>query len=253
MKVEFEYKNQGLSSFQYLIRQYPPSEFDSPYRSTIPMLCFWRDPESGLDQISRALGLDLPHRVTLSFEYCVDVQKGKGRPSQTDLMLISDQYTVAIEAKYTEPPYEKVKIWMGDSDNKRLVLEGWLDLINNKAGNGDVVVEDILDLPYQMIHRMASACILDRPRNILVYHCFDLNQEKTDYYRENLERLIRLFHMPNNFGAFLINYPLRKSSEYQILQNRWDAGDRRMSDVVLYGMKKTDFIIFGEPDAMMIV
>ena len=253
MKIDFEYNNQSLSSYQDLISQYPPSEFDSPYRSTIPMLCFWRDPDFGLAEIAHTLQVDPPAQMTLSFEYCVDVQKGKGRPSQTDLMLISDQYSVAIEAKYTEPPYDKVKVWLGQSDNKRLVLEGWLDLINAKAIDGGVRIDDIRDLPYQMIHRLASSCFLDRTVNILAYQCFDLDSKKIDYYRTNLNRLINLFNMPDNFSAFLINQPLRKSSKYQILQNRWQAGERRMADAVRSGMKSNNFICFGDLDFIKIV
>lgn len=247
MKIDYEYKNQGLSSFPYLIGQYPPSEFDSPYRSTIPLLCFWRDPEAAHDKFSRLLNLTPSPELTLSFEYCVDAQKGDGRASQTDLMLISDQYSVAIEAKYTEGAYEKVKAWLGDSENRKLVLEGWLNLINAKTIEGKVRVDEILDLPYQMIHRLASACFLDRPNNILVYQCFDLNQGKTDYYRENLKRLVGLFHMPDRFSAFLISQSLWKSSEYDQLQNRWNEGERRMSNVLLEGMQDADFIEFGEP------
>jgi len=253
VKIDFEYKNQSLSSSQYLIRQYPPGEFDSPFRSTIPMLCFWRDPEAAFTEIARTIRIDPPQHMTLSFEYCVAAQKGNGRASQTDLMLISDQHSVAIEAKYTEPPYEKVKAWIGDSDNRRLVLEGWLDLINAKAIEGIVGVDEILDFPYQMIHRLASACFLDRPKNILVYQCFDLNQDKTDYYLTNLEQLIGLFQMQETFSAFLTNQFMLKSSEYQQLQNRWNNGERRMSNAVLDSMKKEDFIGFIEPKVLKII
>jgi hypothetical protein len=213
------------------------------------MLCFWRDPEKGLAEFTRASGIDLPQQITLSFEYCVEAQKGRGRPSQTDLMLISDQYAVAIEAKYTEPPYEKVKDWLGESDNKRLVLEGWLDLINAKAIEGRAGIDEILDLPYQMVHRLASACFLDRPQNVLVYQGFDMDHEKTTYYRENLERLIKLFQMPGNFSAFLINQPLRKSPRYMQLQDKWNNSNPkpRMSDDVLSTMNDKDCILFGAP------
>ena len=36
-----------------------------------------------------------------------------------------------IEAKRTESPYESVKRWLGDSDNRKLVLDGWLEVIDD--------------------------------------------------------------------------------------------------------------------------
>ena len=59
--------------------------------------------------------------LTLSFEHCVNVQKGVGKPSQTDLMLFVNGTCIAVEAKYTEPRYDTVKKWKEDSENKRLV------------------------------------------------------------------------------------------------------------------------------------
>ena len=98
MKIAVEYNNRRLSGFEYLLCQCPPSEFDSPYRSAVPMLCFCRDPEAALTRVTRTLGLDPPRQLTLSFAYGLVVGKGRGRPARTDLLLIADQYAVAIEA-----------------------------------------------------------------------------------------------------------------------------------------------------------
>ncbi|MGV7223183.1 MAG: DUF6946 family protein [Nitrospinales bacterium] len=182
--------------------------------------------------------------VTFSFEYRVNVQKGVGNPSHTDLMLIIDKAGIAIEAKYTEPRYATVKKWRNDSENRRNVLEGWLNLIGSVTGES-ATIEAVDDIEYQLIHRLASVCHLKVKNRILVYQLFDSDDVKMGGYLSDLSKLKQI--MSFNFDCFLINIPIIKSDSYAVLQRRWDNRERKMSEDVLKVVRDEDLIHFGDP------
>jgi hypothetical protein len=252
MNIKLEYENKPVSDYVSLIGCYPESEFRSPYRSTVPFLYFWSNTQDRLIGFTKLLGLKPPLNVTACFEFRVDVQKGKGKPSQTDLMITFDDNAIAIEAKYTEPPYEPVRAWMRDFTNRRQVLEGWLDLICSATGQSKITVEDVAGLPYQLILRCASVCFLDVTHKTVVYQCFGLNEEKIFYYQSQLLLLDQLLSRPKNLHFFLVNIPLLKSPAYIGLQNRWDSGERKIHADVIKGMKSNNFMDFGEPKVVII-
>ena len=233
MNIVFEYKNRKFTGFLNILEEYSPSEFNSPYRSTVPFLQFWRETGRRLIELANLLDLDVLPGTTFSFEHCVAPPKGIGRKSQTDLMIITDQYAVGIEAKYTEPRYQTVAQWLGTSSNRRSVLEGWLDLVRSVQENMVTRVEDILDLPYQLIHRCASVCSHNVDKRAIVYQCFDLDEKKFEYYRSNLNSLKKRLGSPTNLWLMLINHQLLKGKQYANLQIMWDKGVRRMHEKVL--------------------
>jgi len=247
MNIQLEHGSKSVNDYVTLIECYPQSESDSPYRSTVPFLCFWSNIGYQLNGLAQLLGIKPFSKVTACFEFGVDVQKGKGKPSQTDLMITSDDHAIAIEAKYTEPPYETVLTWMGNSSNRIRVLEGWLDLISSSVCKNRINVEDIVVLPYQLVHRCASVCFPGVVYRTLIYQCFDLDEEKALYYRSQLETLIRVLKKPEKLHFFLVNIPLLKSPAYTQLQARWDSGERIMHADVIRGMKTNEFLAFGKP------
>jgi hypothetical protein len=182
--------------------------------------------------------------VTFSFEYLVGVQKGSGKPSQTDLMLIAAATAMAIEAKYTEPHYDPVYKWRNDSKNRIKVLEGWLNLIGAITGKF-ATIEDVDHIEYQMIHRLASACYPKVKNRMLIYQLFDVDEARMRKYSSELSELKQIVGI--NFDCFLINMPIIRSDSYAILQQRWDKGERKMSDDVLKIIKDDHLIEYGEP------
>ena len=253
MKINYEYKNSPIPNYSDLYLNYPSSQFDSPYRSTIPLLHFWSDWHC-FKRFMESVEIDsgVQSNVTFSFEYCVGVQKVgveivSGKPSQTDLMLMADEVGIAIEAKYTESQYDPVKTWKNDTNNKNnkmKVLEGWLNLIGAITGKF-ASLEDVDHIEYQMIHRLASACYLKVKNRILVYQLFDMDETKIRKYLSDLAELRQLVCI--NFDCFLINIPMIKSDSYAILQQRWDKGKRKMSEDVLKVIKDNNLIKYGEP------
>jgi hypothetical protein len=259
MNIQLQYRNESVSDYLSLIERYPESEFDSPYRSTIPLLCFWSNIQDQLDGFTRLLGLRPMSQVVACFEFGVDVQKGRGKPSQTDLMITSDNHAIAIEAKYTEPPYEKVNAWMGNSSNRMQVLEGWLHLICSAIGRNKINTQDVGDLPYQLIHRCASACYPNADSRALVYQCFDLDEKKALYYQSQLKSLYAILNKPDQLEFFLMNIPLIKSQACAELQNRWNSGEdemhvgeEEMHVKVIRELKRNEFLSFGKPTIISI-
>jgi len=250
MKINLEYKNNPVKDFQELVSKYPKSEFDSPYRSTIPFLIYWKNTKEQLISLSQLLEIEFVSEMTLGFEFCVPPQRGNGRSSQTDLMIFSEKNAIAIEAKYTEPPYEDVQSWMGDSLNKIAVLEGWLDLLNSISDTRQIEIQDILSLPYQLVHRCASVCSLAVQQRVLLYQCFDLDQEKIEYYKLHLFSLKRL--LSTSMEIFLFNVPMIKSPSYKTLHQRWDNNERNMRSLVVEGIQGVDFINFRKPKVVKI-
>jgi len=250
MKFQIEYKNKLVSDIQELISCFPKSEFDSPYRSTVPLLTYWKEPNKSLIAFSNLIGFSEISNTKLSFEHCIYSPKGKGRPSQTDLMILNDKNAIAIEAKYTEPPYETTATWLGDSLNKKTVLEGWIDLLNSANRKKNVEIQDVLELPYQIVHRCASVCYFKESKKYLIYQCFSLDYLKTEYYRTCLATLKQL--LDSSIDFVLINVPIERGSELNKLQQKWDAGERKMYDQVFSNIQKSNFIEFGQPDVMLI-
>jgi hypothetical protein len=146
------------------------SEFTSGSRSTLPLLDFWRDHERALADYRRVLGVQLTN-ASLSFEHQTPVQRGRGKASHTDLMIDTSDEAIAVEAKFTEPQYELVSEWKGEQPNRTEVLGGWLSLISKVTG-ADVTVQAVTSIPYQMVHRAASACSMGRDVSYVVYHLF---------------------------------------------------------------------------------
>src|SRR5687767_13383368 len=103
----------SASSFRDLVDLFPDSTFASPRRSTVPLLDYWRMPSERLCELGAALELDIISPVRLCFEYTVPVQRGKGKPSCTDLMVVASNAIIAVEAKFTESEYECVADWLG--------------------------------------------------------------------------------------------------------------------------------------------
>jgi hypothetical protein len=167
------YGDKVVADFEQLVKLLPPDAVASPLRSTVPLVDFWRTPESRLAQLSATIGVALRPPIELCFEYPVPVQRGRGKASFTDLMIIANSAAVAIEAKFTEPRSETVRTWLRDPPqvNRTEVLKGWLDLIRDASGTS-LRVADVMGLPYQLVHRTASVCFVAGHVRAVVYQVF---------------------------------------------------------------------------------
>jgi hypothetical protein len=231
MHAILSYERQPVASMSDLVSGLPADAISSPRRSTVPLLDYWRDAEARLASMWDALGITQAIIEELGFEYPTPVLAGRGKASFTDLMVIADVAAVAIEAKYTEPRYETVAEWLGatPSENRKAVLGGWLTAIN-RAVRGEVLIDHVRDLPYQMIHRTASVCCIDRPMRIVLYQVF--GEHAAPHYEDDLRRLATILKPAANLQFWLQVCPLHRSPQMMDIEERWKAGARDVAESV---------------------
>ena len=211
-------------NFDSLLQVIPADVFASPRRSVLPLLDFFRNPESALEALSDATGMELRDAMDLVFEYSVQVQRGSGKASYSDLAIFTPTTSLIIEAKYTEPEYEPVTHWLGSpaTSNRIDVLQGWLDLLRRVSAQ-PISPTDVADLPYQLIHRAASASYPEVERRGLAYLIFgDVVPQHYVTHMTSLQRLLD----PKRISLFVLSSAFERSDDCVNLESRWDAGDR---------------------------
>ena len=246
MKLIFTHGNKSLADFSSIVHSYKSTEFNSHKKSTVPLLLFWKNYENEIKRLFKYLAIIAPDKLSACFEYEVPAQSGRGKPSYTDLMLLSDQTAIAIEAKYTEPPYDTVKKWLGKpiSENRRDVLNGWISLIKNVT-ELPLTADDFHELPYQMVHRLASVCYPDVLNRILIYQVFNPDNKKKLYYENKLRSLSEKI---NSIKIYLMIVPILKSDAYMEFENEWDKGSRNLSEKVINGIIDGNFFTFKQSE-----
>lgn len=235
-----------VADFEQLVVLLSADAVASPLRSTVPLVDFWRTPEPRLAQLSAAIGVDLLPPTVLCFEFPVPVQRGRGKPSFTDLMIVAGSAAVAIEAKFTEPPYETVRSWLRNPPeaNRSEVLEGWLDLIRAASGT-PLSVADVMDLPYQLVHRTALVCSVSRPVRAVVYQVF--GGDPLDYYVNSLSDLWRRLGRTAAIGFHVLGCPLDSLQTHADLVQRWKHREPLVGDAVRAALLTGSLFSFREP------
>lgn len=219
--------NVPYGSFAELIGSLPDDAVASPRRSTVPLIAYWRRRDA-LEALWASLGVSAPAEVDLRFEHSTPVRKGTGKPSYTDLMIVTDAVAVAIEAKFTEPRYETVRDWLGPtpSRNRHAVLNGWLSYINDATG-GQCTGDSVKDVPYQVVHRTAAVCAMEKPHRIVLYQVF--KSPLPPFYANDLGTLIQQLPDGSSLSAWFQSCPADPLPEYQEVVTRWDRGSRDVS------------------------
>jgi len=202
--------------------QYSETEFMSPTRSTVPLLSLIKDGNKLLSEILSDIGLN--SMGDLHLEYTVSPPIGRGKASNTDLMVRQQGEALAIEAKWTEPRYETVFQWRrkGKSPkNRERVLKGWLDLIQPHAQR-NLDLNDFSDAVYQTVHRAASACF-NSLRPLLAYMHFIPDPSgkgaTSKQYQSDLEHLRNLMGNPKRFSFYLIDVEIKPTSTFEQIKN----------------------------------
>lgn len=240
-----------VGSFEELVKRFGPDALASPKRSTVPLLEYWRMPELRLRDLWDRLGVPRPDHAEMHFEHKVPVQRGRGKPSYTDLMLLADDVAVAIEAKFTEPRYESVGTWLGPAPttNRRDVVEGWLRAIGAVAETS-ILRDAVTDVPYQLIHRTASVCCVSRRKRFVAYQVF--GDVPAAYYAEDLGRLAAAVALRDRITFLVLGCAFRPTEAYAQLEARWDAGERSLGDDVRDALLAGPLLEFREPVAIPI-
>ena len=215
----FYYGNDDvLNNIDEAIPKYGGREFQSPTRSTVPLLSWLKHEPSMVESLLQDLGMSA--NFDLHLEYKVKPLKGHGKASHTDMMVVSEKSSLAIEAKWTEPRYESISKWRSqgaDSQNRCDVLAGWLDFLQQHAPyplHSDAFSVAV----YQMVHRAASACSTGcNPK--LAYLMFRSSQDpkSADMQKihEDLTKLWDLLGKPDTFPFYLVELPLFPTAAFK--------------------------------------
>ncbi|MDR0815716.1 MAG: hypothetical protein LBN37_08215, partial [Bacteroidales bacterium] len=146
------------NDYAAVLQHFAGTKTSSNKTSSLPLAQFWKDAATRLTALETALQMPLQNAV-LCFEYPTAPAQGRGKASMTDLMILSGNRQVSIEAKYTE--YSKMRTktvsdWLNksDTDNRQKVLAGWWNMIAPFRHNTETPDE----IGYQFLHRTASAC-----------------------------------------------------------------------------------------------
>lgn len=239
-----KFRRQPVADFSKLVESFTSKELASPKRSTVPLLAYWACPEERLRDLCANLGVDPSGPHDFHFEFPVPVQRGVGKDSFTDLMVLSPRVAIAIEAKYTEPEYETVKSWLGNPprSNRIAVLDGWIELI--QRGTGVRLSAPELDkYPYQMVHRTASACFPFADQRWVIYQLF--SNTNLMHYQEHLSAMHHLLRDQTKFSFGLLLSPLEESEGYERLKNLWASGQRDLSAPIRYGLLSDSLFKFN--------
>ena len=186
---------------------YGDKEFQSPTRSTLPLLCWLKNEQKMVIELLQSLGM--PADGSLHLEYKVKSPKGRGKASHTDLMILSDKASLAVEAKWTEPRYKTAGEWLreGTNPSNRLdVFSGWLSFLQQHAQR-TLNTADFSDAVYQMVHRAASACAATaKPRMAYLVFKLSLDLKTADIstLHDDLNHLWNLLGNPKSFPFYLI-------------------------------------------------
>jgi hypothetical protein len=254
----------GPDAFAQLIRACA-SELVSPTRSTVALLAAWRQPAIALAQLTNALGTQFDAPVALQFEHAVQVNQGRGKASFTDLMVSAPTHAIGIEAKFTEPVYDTVAAWLERGarngpeaipeemrrsfENRRRVLQGWLDLICRATGTS-ITIEQVKECTYQLIHRTASVCHQTGRASLTVaYQCFYEADRSVPHeeYRRQLAKLKSIIGPQSGLQFVLILCPMQVTPRFQELRDRRRLDPRvDLSADVGAGLVAGDLLKFGD-------
>ena len=249
--IELRANGRAVRSFEELVERLGLDAVASPRRSTVPLLDYWRQPEQRLRVLEAHLGVNSSDQTELHFEYEVPVQRGRGKSSYTDLMILGDDVAVAIEAKFTEPRYESVESWLGaaPTTNRAEVLEGWIRAIEART-EAAVDREIVRALRYQLIHRTASVCCVSRRKRVVVYQVF--GDSPGPYYAEDLRRLAAAMPDRDGVSFYVVTSAFQPTTTYAQLASRWDAGERDVAADVRAALVAGPLLEFAEPVAIPI-
>jgi hypothetical protein len=236
------------------ILRYGDKEFESPTRSTVPLLSLLIHAPSVFNDIVTALRM--PEKHDLFLEYTVSPRGGRGKASHTDVMIKSGSAALAIEAKWTEPMYDTVRKWLGGEtdSNRNRALNGWLEMLADRVGE-NLSAAQFSDSIYQMVHRAASAADSgEQPR--LAYFLFKCsgvnNAATTDQIVAQLRSLWFKLGKPANFPFSVVELDIVPTQAFDEIMGLPKNLSSTAEAVVAALLGETPLFQFGTPRILLI-
>jgi hypothetical protein len=239
MVIEQFYGNPKSQEFSEIIDQYSLSGINSIQTSTIPLLQYWKNTDKCINYLFEKLGLT-SDKIKICYEYPTRSYKSN-KCSMTDIMIIGNNFKIAIEGKYTEVEhkYETIEEWNDSTENKKNVITHWIDIITPFLEPKEpVYLEKLNTFPYQLLHRIASACY-DKPRFAFVIYQIFYDDNTSDAMEEFIKKLgnsIKILH----FNKEMINIFVLKIKIVTFKEVK--------KEDVLHRLKTENIYTFGEEE-----
>jgi hypothetical protein len=240
--------------------------------SSLPLVQFWKPEGNALSTFAKELVKlcklddDMLCDAQFCFEYPVPVRKGRGKASMTDLMIITDKLAIAIEAKWTEckKNYERISTWLKSTKgkassqaNRQDVFKGWIEYINKylKQKNKGSRIDGncIKGIPYQMLHRIASAChvatsLLAKDKTaeaIVIYQLFYNDETKTrmeKFATKLLENYKAIFGDEDSVRFHVIMTEVKICDDFEIIKEQCKTDQGKYDWNELFRLMQTNCI-----------
>ncbi|HMV78689.1 MAG TPA: hypothetical protein PL048_02955 [Leptospiraceae bacterium] len=206
MDIELYYGKSGKNDYNTIIDMFPKNSINSVRTSSLPLLAFWKETNSRLKELLNSLQIENKEKFSLCFEYPTS-SGGNGKASMTDLMIFSNSKKLAIEAKFTEigEQYELIRNWIvkGNKENRKEVLTKWIDIVK-PFSQTELNIERMESIPYQFLHRTASACDKFTYAFVIYQIFFDSETEKfLQRFKEKLKQAKEIIN-PNQKLKFYV-------------------------------------------------
>ena len=192
--------NPNECDFDLILDYYSGTKINSIKTSTVPLAQYWQDTEHAFEKIRSIVPFRIEN-ASLYFEYPTKSFK-KNKSSMSDVMILEQSYKIAIEAKYTEysrTDYESISHWYrkSETENRRAVLNHWINII---APYSEGKFDQESALPYQFLHRTASACYGNPKNAVVIFQLFwdTETQHRLDSFIEELKNYMQLVQPRTN-------------------------------------------------------
>lgn len=239
MILEQFYGNPKSQEFSEIIDQYSLSGINSTQTSTIPLLQYWKNTDKCINYLFEKLGLT-SDKIKICYEYPTRSYKSN-KCSMTDIMIIGNNFRIAIEGKYTEVKhkYETIEEWNDLTENRKRVIEHWIKIIGpflSELTSNEKILEKLNTFPYQLLHRIASACY-DKPRFAFVIYQIFYDAETLNPMKEFIK------YLDNSLKILPLN---KKMMNIFILMTKINSIKKVKKGDELQRLKTEDIYAFGE-------
>jgi hypothetical protein len=213
---------------------------------------------------SRLAGPSQNRNFDLSTKQAVESESA--RPSQTDLMVLGNYRAVALEAKWTESPYERVarrllrrtklrkrdlsaEALALDREHQEMEVRAWLEILQPLAYES-LTTAGMAGVVYQMIHRAASAVVTGLSPSLVYLHFDDTETQlgaSAGIYKADLTRLYQKLGRPSGFRFYVATQPIQRTTVFRTIEGL----SRTLSSTcfaVCEAIKAGPLFIYGEAD-----
>lgn len=176
--------------------------------SLLPTIDYWKNIEN------RVMSLLKENDYKLCFEFPVK-SIPCAKSSYTDLMIVSEKTNIAVESKWNEKIGQSCIKWRRTKERGEEVIKNWLGYIS-KYTRINYSLKEFEDIEYQILHRVASSCSLNKEKCVVLYQLFYEDNKKKDYIEQLSKMKLRVRSELIHF--YIHNVKIEKKDKYYALE-----------------------------------